>query len=93
MLWWERGQHKKDILIVLSHAFLVQERLTALTFICSARQDEGTAAVGYTLGEACVLARSSVGGQRAAALHILTAVLAQVTNLARSRQDFESHRA
>ena len=42
------------------------------------RQEEGTAAEGYTLGEACVLARSSMASQRAAALHLLTAVLAQV---------------
>lgn len=45
---------------------------------CIRRQEEGTADAGYTLSEACVLARSSMGSQRAAALHILAAVLAQV---------------
>ena len=47
-------------------------------FLDNGRVDEGTAAEGYTLQEACVMARSSIAGQRAAAMHLLASVLAQV---------------
>ncbi len=42
------------------------------------RAAEGTAASGYTLQEACVMARSTVAGQRVAAMQLLAAVLGQV---------------
>jgi RPAP1-like, C-terminal len=44
-----------------------------------ARRDEGAMAEGYTVDEAVLMARSSVVGQRVAALRLLAAVLAQAS--------------
>lgn len=47
------------------------------TLLSLRRADEASEGKGYTLGEAAALARSSVPGQRAAALRLLAAVLDQ----------------
>jgi hypothetical protein len=47
------------------------------------RRDEGRSAEGYTLREACQLARSSLPAQRAAACRLLAAVLAAARPRAR----------